>query len=329
MLLRLFAGGGPAGLGGKRPRRDRYIRPLIEVWRREIEAYARLLPFTPLQDPSNRDLAVPRNYVRHVLLPFLEKRYPAARRVLLREAEALREVGELLEDLAGEAEGELLAESRQGVEVALGPLLSLPPAVRRQVLARLLRRAGVEPDFHAMESIAELAGAAGGCASLDLGGDKVLRREYGRLVLATREVTEPVTGTAPGELLVTGEGRYPMPEEGAELHLTIRPRSGPPRLPGREERLTAVLDADLLPFPLRVRCVRPGDRFHPLGAPGMRKLQDFLVDCKVPRGERGRVRVLECGRGIAWVIGHRIDDRFKVTGDTRRLAVIRIVAASG
>ncbi|MBC7246249.1 MAG: tRNA lysidine(34) synthetase TilS [Actinobacteria bacterium] len=329
VLLRLFAGAGPGGLGGIPPRRDRYIRPLIEVWRREIEAYVPFLPFTPLQDPTNRDLAVPRNYVRHVLLPFLEERYPAVRRVLLREAEALREVGELLEGLAVEAEGELLVESRQGVEVALEPLLSLHPAVRRQVLARLLRRAGVEPDCHIMENITELAGAAGGCASLDVGGDKVLRREYGRLVLADREVTEPATGgTAPGELLVTGEGRYPLPEEGAELHLTVRPRSGPPRLPGREERLTAVLDADLLSFPLKVRCVRPGDRFHPLGAPGMRKLQDFLVDCKVPRGARGRVRVLECGRGIAWVIGHRIDDRFKVTGDTRRLAVIRIEAAS-
>lgn len=325
VLLRLLTGTGPGGLGGIPPLRGGFVRPLIEVWRREIEAYAPLLPYEPLQDPSNFDRAVPRNYVRHVLLPFLEGRYPALRKVLLREAEALREVGELLDELAAEAEEELLVESGRGVEVALHRLLSLHPAVRKQVLARLLRRAGVESDFHIIENILQLAGSPGGCASLDVGGGAVLRREYGRLVLAPgAEGPSPDEAASLTEVVIPGEGSYPLPGTGAELRLQLHTRTETLRFPGREERLTAVLDADRLSFPLRVRGLRPGDRFRPLGAPGMRKLQDFMVDCKVPRGERARVRVLQSGGDIAWVIGHRIDERFKVTEATRRLAVFHI-----
>ncbi len=325
LLMRLFAGAGPGGLGGVPPRRGFYVRPLIEVWRSEVEAYARLLPFPPLQDPSNLDREIPRNYVRHVILPFLEEKYPAVRQVLLREAETLCEVGELLEDLAGETESALLMEKGRSMELALEPLSSLPPAVRRQLLARLLRRAGAEPDYHLLEDIMRKVMAAQGCPSLDAGVGVSVRREYGRLVIGPRPGAVPANGAiSPPDVTITGEGRFTLPGEDAELRLQVRPRAGQPRLPAREDRLTAVLDADLLSFPLWVRGLRPGDRFHPLGAPGSRKLQDFLVDAKVPRGERGRVRVLESGGRIAWVIGYRIDDRFKVTDSTRRLAVFRV-----
>lgn len=325
LLMRLLAGAGPRGLGGVPPVRGRYVRPLIEVWRREIEGYARFLPFPPLQDPSNLETAVPRNYVRHVLLPFLEERYPGVKQVLLREAESFCEVGELLEGLAGEAEKAFLTKSGRNMELALEPLLSLPPAVRRHLLARLLRRAGVEPDYHLLEDIMRKVMDAEGCPSLDASGDVSVRREYGNLVIGPRPYDPSGEEAAsPPEVMVPGEGRFPLPGRDAELQLQVRPRSESLRLPAREERLTAVLDADRLSFPLEVRGLRPGDRFHPLGAPGSRKLQDFLVDEKVPRAERGRVLVLESGGHIAWVIGYRIDDRFKVTGETRRLAICRV-----
>jgi len=84
----------------------------------------------------------------------------------------------------------------------------------------------------------------------------------------------------------------------------------------------AHLDADLVKGPLVVRPRRPGDRFHPQGAPGSRRLKEFLIDRKVPVDERGRIPLVLTGERIAWVVGHRIDDRFKITPATSRVLVL-------
>jgi tRNA(Ile)-lysidine synthase len=85
----------------------------------------------------------------------------------------------------------------------------------------------------------------------------------------------------------------------------------------------ATLDADRLSFPLVLRAVREGDRFRPLGMEGSQKVQDFMVNAKVSREERRRVAVLESAGRIVWLVGWRIDDRYKVTPETRRVVSIQ------
>jgi tRNA(Ile)-lysidine synthase len=90
------------------------------------------------------------------------------------------------------------------------------------------------------------------------------------------------------------------------------------------QQLTERFDADVLGEPLTVRTWRPGDRFQPLGMNGTKKLQDFFVDAKVPREERTRVPLLCAADGrIAWVVGYRIAEPFKVTERTRRVLCVR------
>jgi tRNA(Ile)-lysidine synthetase-like protein len=143
-----------------------------------------------------------------------------------------------------------------------------------------------------------------------------------------------VIGPAPGEgpppeVLVSGEGVHELDPSGLALHVDIIPGGGLDPRKAAPRPTIACLDADRLRFPLLVRPVRPGDRFHPLGAPGRKKMQDFLVDEKVPVEERTRVRVLESGGEIAWVLGMRIDERFKVREGTRRVAVLRLSQGGG
>jgi tRNA(Ile)-lysidine synthase len=91
-------------------------------------------------------------------------------------------------------------------------------------------------------------------------------------------------------------------------------------LAGRNE---AYLDADKVGPSLDVRRRRPGDRLIPLGMSSPKKLHDFLIDQKVPRGERDRIPIVGTPEAIAWVAGFRIDERFKVTADTKRILVLK------
>jgi tRNA(Ile)-lysidine synthase len=318
LLLRLLTGAGPEGLRGIPPVRGIYIRPLIEVFRREVEAYVRHLPFKPRLDVTNLDLRVPRNRIRHELLPLLERRYnPAVREVLSREAETLHHMVELVEERAEELEGR--AVSRQGEEVVIDrdALLGAPILLQRQVLARSLRKAGGEADYHLVEELRRRFLEGRENPWLDIGPGLVARRIYDRIILGPRP--------APGELQeveIGGEGTYRLP--GWTLRVAVEPWDGGDPRTAVSSPLEALLDADRLRFPLKVRGIRPGDRFHPLGAPGTRKLQDFLVDLKVPLERRKDVAVLESDGEIAWVLGMRIDERFKVTPGTRKVARMRL-----
>ena len=81
---------------------------------------------------------------------------------------------------------------------------------------------------------------------------------------------------------------------------------------------SALLDAQSVQGPLLVRTRRPGDRFHPLGAPGERKLKDFLIDRKIPTDDRPGLPLVCDDAGIIWVVGHQIADRVRMTPSTRR-----------
>ena len=82
------------------------------------------------------------------------------------------------------------------------------------------------------------------------------------------------------------------------------------------------MDYDKIDSDLVIRNRRPGDRFKPLGSIGFKKLKDFFIDEKVPRRKRNHVPIVEAGGQIVWVGGMRIDDRFKVTGETKRILVL-------
>jgi tRNA(Ile)-lysidine synthase len=86
----------------------------------------------------------------------------------------------------------------------------------------------------------------------------------------------------------------------------------------------ALMDCENLQFPLKMRNFRPGDRFHPLGVKGSQKLKDFFIDHKVPKFERPKVPLLISGEMIAWIVGHRIDERVKVTERTKKIIKITV-----
>ncbi len=89
----------------------------------------------------------------------------------------------------------------------------------------------------------------------------------------------------------------------------------------------AILDASKLNYPLKWRKWKTGDYFHPLGMPHKKKLSDFFIDLKISAADKEKITVLESGNEIAWVVGHRIDDYFKITNSTKRALRVELTSS--
>jgi tRNA(Ile)-lysidine synthase len=208
------------------------------------------------------------------------------------------------------------------VRVELAPLRKLS----RLHLARVVRQgfaaAGGEGPVsnEAVLGVAALLGGGSGRRVM-LPGGVIARREYDALLFhrGGREEAEPVPrpGTAVRHpLSVPGAVDLPEAKLRVEAH---RVAERPEQLP-RGDPWDEVIDLDRAGEPLVVRRREAGDRFAPLGLEGTKKLKDFFTDEHVPRAERHRALVVEGPHGIVWVIGHRLDDRAKVTPRTRQFA---------
>jgi tRNA(Ile)-lysidine synthase len=311
-LMRLFRGAGVPGLVGIWPERQvggvRIIRPLLKVARPEILQYLSERGLVFREDASNADTRYTRNRIRHELLPLLEREYnPAIREVLSRTAEILRDEDFYL--LHHVVRTFYMAACQKDV-VNVKALVSYPPAVQRRVLRLWLggedELAGAQFSFDHIEGIRQIAQNDDPSGEMSLPDRWLVYREYDVLRKAPRDAVQAVQG----RWAVALDGTTTIPELGVKL---VVGESG--------ERF----DAEALGQELSVRTWNDGDHFQPLGMAHEKKLQDFFVDEKVPRIRRGRVPLLCAADGrIAWVVGQRIADPFKITSQTRQIWQARV-----
>ncbi len=343
VLLRLLYGSGLAGLAAIRPVHGAVVRPLLGCSRAELLAAVAAIAgggLAPVADPTNDDLAVPRNRVRHRLLPALaraESREPAELiEQLARLAGRAEAAGRALDRALGRRLAPLLAEEG-GASLRPGDLAELPEPLLEWALAALHRRAGA-PYPAGRAARAELLRqlARGRRISCDCGGGWRWRTAWpdrpgradtpgeaggGRIGLerAGRAAAVGFSYT----LLVPGE--VAVPEISARVRIT-EAAVEPWMFRGAVRR--AALALPLLDGgPVTVRNRRPGDRVLPLGAPGSRRLKDLLIDRRVPREERDRLPLLCVGGRIAWVPGVTIDQRFRLPDQGATAWVAEVIPA--
>ncbi len=307
MLLRLLRGSGLQGLGGMAYTSVinglRIIRPMLQVRHADAVSFLRGHGLAWREDASNADTTLLRNRIRLELLPMLKERFgPAVRANMLRTAQALREDQAWLDQVAQKGRRTALTESGSLREAALQ---RMPSAVRRRVMAAWLMEHGVPAerlDFAAWARVEHWR--QGDAPSLSLPGQLLLARHRGELRVASSS-TEPGPARA-FQVPVPGSGSDP--DWGVDLRASVGTgfvRAREPR-PGLGS-FTAYLDAGFVKGdPLVVRTRRPGDRLQPLGLRGTIKVQDVLVDLKVPRAWRDRVPLVTCRDEVVWLPGYRI-----------------------
>ncbi|MDP3880014.1 MAG: tRNA lysidine(34) synthetase TilS [Dehalococcoidales bacterium] len=334
ILMHLIRGTGARGLRGLQPR-SRWqsptgsltiVRPLLAVSREETVAYCHQYQLKPRLDTSNLSLSPLRNRIRHQLLPQLLDYNPGIAGALLRTARIaaddlafMETETERLWDKVARRQGNTIILDREG-------LLALPPALQRHLL-----RAGIETLLgnlndiearHIEEIMAALTRSAG--KSLNLPGGLVFSNDYNRYLLGLDPAELSPFPPLENEFSLNIPGVTEFPGWRVTASLTERGN-----MTDKVGRFTAFFDYEKTGGKATVRQRQPGDRFHPLGMSHPKKLGEFMIDARIPASWRPRVPVVCSPEQVLWLVGWRIDDRVKVTANTRQVLRLDFQAVSG
>lgn len=319
VLYRAARGAGTRGLRGILPSRNlppgtRLVRPLLDVARADVVAYLRRRRLRFVTDSSNADPRFARNLIRRDVLPALEKARPGAARHL---AELAREAAALTE-LVDSWSGRVFALALAGEGLRVRVLRDAPPPVRHAVVARLL------PDGHRLSRAHRRAVDRlfddPPLRIAPLGGGWIANRRGDVL----RVVGPPRTPDVPTRLPVPGAAVLFPSRRRLEARIEAAPRGFLAAF--RRDRTPAeeALDSSRVRPPLTVGPPLPGERMHPLGAPGSRKIADILAGLGVPRTRRREELVVRDAAGsVLWLVGRRISEHARVTPRTRRVLRLR------
>ena len=302
-FLNLSRGSGIRGLKGILPRRGPVIRPLLFAPRDQIEAYRQEHRLSYREDASNLETRYQRNKIRHDILPVMMQINPGFIRTMEGNMTRIREMFEIYEARVSEVRSELFEPCQEGFLIRTEKLLKLSPL--HTWLFELFSPFG----FTRMQcqGIARIMDAGPGRQSIST--THRLFQDRDRMILV------PTAGDAQQRYYLDGPDKqavlpFPMDMEVLDREELV----SIPDDPG-----IACLDLDKVRFPLIIRRWMPGDCFHPLGMEQNKKLSDFFVDEKVPVPEKERIWIMASGKTIVWIMGYRIDHRFRITPSTRRV----------
>jgi len=344
ILMRVFEGAGIGGVKGiPRASGDGIVRPILDVWKEEILDYLNKRKIPYRIDRSNVDIRFERNWVRHVLIPLLEKRYgKAVKKRIFTLGERFRELDDYLEAEAGRWIRRNVKTSGV-VSFRRKPFSVLPSVLRVKIFQRIcFDRLGVAPNERLLKAMDGNVCDGGPSARLNAGkGWKLANRYEEALFLPEENDRGPKSaGSGPGKkspILMAIPGEYKIPLGRQDRTVSFAWESKGVRTPAQAKRLAETGDAEMfdaggLSLPLAVRPLRAGDRIRPFGRSadrgsraGEKKVKEVLIDRKVPREERwGRPVVCDAEGAILWIPGVLRSGIAPVTPATRKTAILRI-----
>jgi len=348
VLQRLTRGTGFRGLAGIWPARVftdgiKFVRPLLCVGREQIVAYLRERNLKWRRDHTNADCTYRRNYIRHRLLPELQRCCAGSVVEQLFElAQSARRFHACLCARAEQLWPELARDIGTEITLDLKTFLREPPPVKVELIRRCLSNLGCGERHltrRHYEGILQLAEQNVTGRKMELPGGFVVCRQYGGLIIGPsqnhpagkagpcvdRQSDEPVTLNVPGH---TRFGGCLIEATTLDAGCSIRDarRRGKMRIENRESRIQLVeqFDLDKVRLPLIARPRRPGDRFVPLGLRSEKKVGKFLTAQRLPSRIRNRVLVVADAERIIWVWPVRMSEQAKVIPETRTILQLRM-----
>lgn len=303
MLINLTKGTGLAGLHGINNKKEKIIRPLLCFTRSDIDDFVTKNKLAFREDNSNSDTKYTRNSVRHNIIPELEKINSKFIETANNEAEQFLEIEQILNQKIEEEKKQLFIKVENGFKIKIEELKKRTPL--KTYLYYFLREysynsADISDIINGLES-------QSGKVFYSSTHQIVKDREYLLLNKVEKKSIKHIEVKSLNELPFN----WKIVENISELKI-------------EKAKEFAFLDADKINFPLELRVWKNGDSFQPLGMIGKKKISDFLIDNKISLLKKRDIKVLVQDGVITWIVGHRIDDSFKITSNTKRALILSI-----
>ncbi len=307
LLINLLKGTGISGLHGILPRQGNIIRPILALNREDIQRWAKEQQLSWREDSSNAKDNYTRNAIRHHLLPAMEQILPGSVENLRKSTERFREAELLYQESIERYRKKLLEQRRSDWYIPLRKLQHCRPL--STILWELLKPFGFSP--HQLPDIQQLMHTESG---------RYVASESYRVIRHREFLVITALATAASTHVLVTDGQCTVDAD--DFSLQIKKGEWEDSLLNKVKtsgKTSAFIDMARLAFPLTIRPWKTGDYFYPMGM-GMKKkkVSRFLIGEKLGIHEKEKVWVLESKGKIVWLIGQRIDERFKLRSSTRQ-----------
>jgi tRNA(Ile)-lysidine synthase len=308
VLMNFFRGTGLKGLTGMASfyESQKILRPLLSVRRNTIEEFAREHNLKWVEDSSNAEVKYTRNYFRNELIPDLKRIYPQVEENILDTIERLKATSILHDNLVEQLKNKLNKGTPEEPRFSVKELMKYK---HTSLLYEILK----DYDFSEKQvpELVKLAESETG--KFLMNSEWVLLKDRAWFIFSPKQ---PQANT----IVIQKEDKT-IAFAGGILKLEWSKKEKTPisTSPGN-----AQLDAKEIEFPLVLRPWREGDYFYPLGMKKKKKLARFFIDQKLSKIQKEKVWVLESHKKIIWIVGYRIDDRFKITEKTYQVLQLSI-----
>jgi len=304
VLMNFFKGTGIAGLHGILPKKEHIVRPLLFAGKEELRLFAKNENLDWVEDSSNSSDKYSRNYFRHQVIPLVESIYSEAAQNLADNIERFRDIEILYNNALTKQKKRLLVQNGKEWQIPVLKLAQTPGG--RTILFEILQPFNFTPAQ--TPEVWNLLQSESG-KYIDSSTHRVLKnRNWLVISPLTTELAQIIVIETNDEAITFAEGKL-----------------GFKRTTNKEVNISpdiAKLDASQITFPLLLRKWKQGDYFYPLGMQKKKKISRFLIDQKVSLTNKEKVWVLEMNKKIVWVVGMRIDDRFKIGEKTKEVLEI-------
>lgn len=310
LLLNFFKGTGISGLHGILPKQKNICRPLLFAKKEMLLAFANenQLPF--VEDSSNASNKYARNYFRNELIPGLQKVFPQVEENLLDNIERFREIEVAYLLFISQQKKGLMETKGNEVHIPVLKLLKAKPL--KSILFEIIKDFGFSA--HQTNEVAGLLTSESGKYVPSSSHRIIKNRNW--LIISPNQTTEANT------ILVEENSKKIKFQPGTISFERITAEKFSQHI--QTANHIAQMDAAEIKFPLLLRKWKAGDYFYPLGMNRKKKLSRFFIDQKLSITQKENTWVLEMDKKIIWVVGMRIDNRFKVLSSTKNILQVTL-----
>ena len=313
VVMNFFRGTGIQGLAGMDEHFQKIWRPLLYCRHADIVAYAKEHHLKHVEDSSNASSNYTRNYFRNELLPAIAKVFPSVEENILKNIQRLSEVAQVYQQAINQNKNKLVVADGNEERIPILKLQKMQPV--RTILWELIK--------HKLFTAAQVDEVI---KLMDASNGSFVQSATHRIIRNRRWLIITPTGIEEESSIITIEDmQKKVPFVNGQLIIEHNIPAGNISLQNDQD--VALLNAGEITYPLLLRKWRQGDYFYPLGMQKKKKLNRFFIDQKLSPTEKEKVWVLESNKRIVWVIGYRIDDRFKIKPSTS--AALKVTFKAG